>query len=80
MRMESNGMQKVKRGLVKFTITKIYVYQYTYILYKFRATGSTHAHLEGVSLLDISKNLGHAKIETTKFYIPDIRQSLRSVG
>lgn len=44
-----------------------------------RATGSTYAHLMGVSLLDISKNLGHAKIETTKFYIPDIRESLRLI-
>ncbi len=45
-----------------------------------RATGSTNAHIKGVSLLDISTNLGHAKLETTKFYIPEISSSLLMVG
>lgn len=45
-----------------------------------RSTGATNAHINGASLLDISSNLGHSKIETTKFYIPDVRRSLLDVG
>lgn len=34
-----------------------------------RSSGANYAHKKGMSLFDISNMLGHAKIETTKYYL-----------
>lgn len=42
-----------------------------------RASGANFAHINNISLFDISAMLGHAKIETTKFYLNTALQSIK---
>lgn len=44
-----------------------------------RASGATHAVKEGTDIKTVSQMLGHKKIETTKFYIPAILDSVVQV-
>lgn len=44
-----------------------------------RASGATYAHLNGMSLFDISIMLGHSKIETTKFYLNSHLETVKQV-
>lgn len=44
-----------------------------------RSSGATYAHENGMSLFDISNMLGHAKIETTKYYINSRLSTVKQV-
>jgi len=65
-----NGQKKPKysSSSVGKIVDKYLGKKYRY--HDLRSAGAAYAHENGLSLFDLSERLGHAKIETSKYYIP----------